>query len=58
MFAGGKKIEEKYEKLEKIGTGAYGVVYKAKIIETGTFVAIKKTKLDVYINNLMCLVDQ
>ena len=35
MFAGGKKIEEKYAKLEKIGTGAYGVVYKAKTIETG-----------------------
>jgi hypothetical protein len=32
MFAGGNKFEEKYEKLEKIGTGAYGVVYKGKNI--------------------------
>ncbi|CAM9253467.1 unnamed protein product [Ectocarpus sp. 6 AP-2014] len=34
-----------YEKLEKIGEGAYGTVYKAKIIRTGEVVALKKVKL-------------
>lgn len=34
-----------YEKLEKIGEGAYGTVYKAKVIQTGEVVALKKVKL-------------
>lgn len=33
---------EKYEKLCKIGEGAYGVVFKCKHKETGQVVAIKK----------------
>ena len=34
-------------KIQKIGTGVYGKVYKAKDRETGDFVAVKKTPLDV-----------
>ncbi|CAH3131066.1 cyclin-dependent kinase 2-like [Pocillopora verrucosa] len=37
---------EAFRKLEKIGEGTYGVVYKAKDIETGQTVALKKIRLD------------
>jgi len=33
---------EKYEKVSKIGEGSYGVVFKCKHKETGSFVAIKR----------------
>ena len=33
---------EKYEKLNKIGEGSYGVVFKCRVRETGQVVAIKK----------------
>ena len=33
---------EKYEKLSKIGEGAYGLVFKCRHRETGQVVAIKK----------------
>jgi serine/threonine protein kinase len=42
-------IEDKmdnFEKLEKIGEGTYGVVYKAKQKDTGNYVALKKIRLD------------
>eukprot|EP00112_Aurelia_sp_Birch-Aquarium-sp1_P010764 Seg229.13 transcript_id=Seg229.13/GoldUCD/mRNA.D3Y31 product="Cyclin-dependent kinase 1" protein_id=Seg229.13/GoldUCD/D3Y31 len=35
-----------YTKIEKIGEGTYGVVYKAKEKATGNFVALKKIRLD------------
>jgi len=35
-----------YKKIEKLGEGTYGVVYKALNLETNEFVAIKKIKLD------------
>lgn len=37
---------ERYEKTEKIGEGTYGTVYKAKNIQTGQYVALKKIKLE------------
>mmetsp|Transcript_67919 Transcript_67919/g.61054 ORF Transcript_67919/g.61054 Transcript_67919/m.61054 type:complete len:483 (+) Transcript_67919:127-1575(+) len=36
----------RYKKLEKLGEGTYGLVYKAEDLTTGKFVAIKKIKLD------------
>jgi len=41
---------ENYKKLEKIGEGTYGIVYKAKNIKTGALVALKKIRLDVYVS--------
>jgi hypothetical protein len=38
---------DNYEKLEKIGEGTYGKVYKAKDRTTGALVALKKTRLEV-----------
>jgi len=37
---------DKYEKLQKIGEGTYGVVYKAKNSETGKYIALKKIRLE------------
>jgi serine/threonine protein kinase len=37
---------DKYQKIEKIGEGTYGTVYKARVRATGQFVALKKMKLD------------
>jgi serine/threonine protein kinase len=36
----------KYQLLDKIGEGTYGVVYKAKDRVTGRFMALKKIRLD------------
>ncbi|XP_014673642.1 PREDICTED: cyclin-dependent kinase 2-like [Priapulus caudatus] len=37
---------ENFQKIEKIGEGTYGVVYKAKDRTTGLMVALKKIRLD------------
>ncbi|KAI6645694.1 Cyclin-dependent kinase 3 isoform X2 [Oopsacas minuta] len=38
---------EDFQRIEKIGEGTYGVVYKAKNLKTGTIVALKKIRLDI-----------
>ncbi|KAL8242088.1 hypothetical protein R6Q59_012390 [Mikania micrantha] len=40
-----KMAMESFEKLEKVGEGTYGKVYKARERATGKIVALKKTKL-------------
>lgn len=37
---------QKYEKLEKIGEGTYGTVFKGKNRETHEIVALKRVRLD------------
>lgn len=37
---------QKYEKLEKIGEGTYGTVFKGKNKETLEIVALKRVRLD------------
>ena len=39
-------INETYQKLEKIGEGTYGVVYKALVRKTSQVVALKKIRLE------------
>ena len=41
-----KEQLEKYEKIEKVGEGTYGVVYKCKIKGTNDYVALKKIRLE------------
>ncbi|KAJ9448226.1 Cyclin-dependent kinase 5-like protein [Diplonema papillatum] len=36
----------KYTKLDKVGEGAFGVVYKAKDKNSGEIVALKRVRLD------------
>lgn len=37
---------DKYEKIAQIGAGTYGVVYKARDVETGEIFALKKIRLE------------
>lgn len=46
-FPGSSADMDVFQKVEKIGEGTYGVVYKAKNRETGQFVALKKIRLDL-----------
>lgn len=44
-------IDTSFQKIEKIGEGTYGVVYKAKDKSTGELVALKKIRLDTYVRH-------
>lgn len=46
MAAGLEDRMDTFERLEKIGEGTYGVVYKAKVKPSGRTVALKKIRLD------------
>lgn len=37
---------EKFQKVDKVGEGTYGIVYKAKDLTTGRIVALKKIRLE------------
>ena len=37
---------DQFQKIEKIGEGTYGIVYKAKDRDTGKLVALKKIRLE------------
>lgn len=39
-------FQEVFRKVEKIGEGSYGVVYKARNKRTGQLVALKKIRLN------------
>ena len=41
-----KSRVDKYEKLERIGEGTYGVVYKARDVDTQEIYALKKIRLE------------
>lgn len=40
------KAMERYQKMEKIGEGTYGVVYKAKDRKSGRIIALKRIRLE------------
>ncbi len=42
-------IDQKYNKIEKIGEGSYGIVYKAKNKESEGLVALKKIRLNTFV---------
>lgn len=42
ISSGKDKDDFNYTPLKKVGVGTFGVVYKAKVVETGEIVAIKK----------------
>jgi cyclin-dependent kinase 10 len=46
QFLGDCRSVELFEKLDRIGEGTYGVVYKARETATGEIVALKKIRLD------------
>ena len=47
---------DNFQKIEKIGEGTYGVVYKAKDRLSGKMVALKKIRLDTYVEVLHNLI--
>lgn len=37
---------ERYQRIEKLGEGTYGIVYKCKDLQTNEIVALKKIRLE------------
>ena len=48
-------IRDRYERIDKLGEGTYGKVYKARDTETGDVVALKKCRLQVGIHLAICV---
>lgn len=46
-----KNIMDLFQKMEKVGEGTYGVVYKAKDKKTGKVIALKKIRLDALVHS-------
>ena len=46
MRHAGEPSYQDYQKLEKLGEGTYGIVHKARHIETGEVVALKKMRFE------------
>jgi len=44
--------DDGYLKIDKIGEGTYGIVYKAKNRSTGRLVALKKIRLETEVRQL------
>lgn len=45
---------DKYQKIEKLGEGTYGIVYKAQNKVTGDIVALKRIRLDKEDEGIPC----
>jgi len=45
---------EKYSKIDKVGEGTYGLVYKARNLETNEIVALKRIRLDSIDEGVPC----
>jgi serine/threonine protein kinase len=41
-----QELKDKYEKMERLGEGTYGVVFRAKDTSNNSIVALKKIKLE------------
>ena len=41
-----KTDEKRYEKIDKLGEGTYGVIFKGREIQIGRIIALKRVKLD------------
>lgn len=47
--AGEELLVDKFKKLDKIGEGTYGIVYKAKDTVNGRLVALKRIRLERFV---------
>ena len=45
-FCHDSKQLERYQRIDKLGEGTYGVVYRCKDTKTGEYVALKKIRLE------------
>ena len=41
-----ERVETKYKKLNRIGEGTYGIVYRACYVSTGHIIALKRIRMD------------